>query len=726
MAVNPFTKPAKVGEFVPTESAYPVKREAQVTGKLKQRYDKARAADSAAERTVENIETAPFSGDQKLKSQIAKRMKERIEKRAQEGDYENMMRQVREDAATTQSLIKPIRENKKAYQDYVDKVKNMEKVSRDRKRKAIQKSLLKYKSQNNGLQFESDSLEPTGGYFEGRVPSEDFNAGEKVMELVDDWQSNGREWIPYRTKEGDLVKRRLEENNPAQIRDVAMEYLQSNPEFQSYADDTYFEDFYGEEKDLSRFMEETEVTNNDGEKVDRIYGRTIHPQNKSPKEVLEEYESKLKQRDDISDEQAEELAKQMTHKQFYEYEIMSNAAKSAAMKEGYKDRQLDIIKMDDEEEDEGRGYEDEKYRLTTDAHLSNPAIDPFTFQNGEVKYKEKDTAQALGEAALAIGGATLDEIFGHDSPTTAEEVEEAIARPYNPLSYTRELVNDTFDAFDKGEAPESAKKMLQRAEASARLGVNRDIKKMKNGEELPEDSRIADIKENEDGEQEVKLEDSGKWVSKDELVRQNRYKLLKQRQNIYPEVKQSHDGKAEENAQQRLINNGQAYTRAVYMIKDDGTISDPMSFQTAFNKATEQTGVISKIDEYKNPQQVFDKGFGTFYGKVGPDNPVVPSAWGARIGTDGNYKRLYISSGDLEKARKMPKHNIHKAKFRLESYDLQIPNEGEENADEMLSYVKNKFGGDGINGGDITYGDSIKLMPISNNGEVDYVATQKN
>lgn len=702
MAVNPFTKPAKTGKFVPIESPYPAKKEAQVTRQLKKQYDTARRTDSAAQRMVDNIETADFEGDKKLKDAVSKEIKKRIEERAEQGDYENMMRQVREDAATTQGLLKPIREHKKKVQQWSESVDKVEMNEAD-KRRWKQMIMDNYKRQQGGLDFNEDTLEVTGGQFSGKVPSKDVNMVKKLDELTTGWKSSGQETIQYVGEDGIYKTIDIEKASEPAIRQAAMTALQNDPDVQAFLEDRSDLEAYSSGSNLDRYRVEREVkkTDKDGEVVaqgdepitetttaaEALIGETVSERVNRYKEKFEEQ--------GIDSDKAREQAKQETYKDLYKKEKMASAAGFVTSKQGFIDIDRNLAKLDLDEEDEGPKLpEPTPATPTHDYAVFNPYMDEDFYKTVGGKKKwvpEQETFWNKFTEDLS------KEFNDHDdigkSPGDSSEITQKI------LNYV-EGVAEAPGLIDIGESVSEGLKANDKY-------TDKQAEMMGRARTIAEKSLIMDLKDGKlvqtsDGSKSLRTSDVSEIQDKElykDILKDRTQQVLNNVATVNTTEFQLEDTEVLKDAEERLLEQKQAGQRDAYMYSGSGDSSRKLNFSEAWSKLKKNTtGIPSEMSISK----ARDKGLIAISGTVGPDDPNVAGGWNIRA--TGGDSRIVVKDKKLADKNRV-RHKINRSIYKLEPVDITIPEDFDK---KTIEKVKSQFDIDQ----ELEPGNKYKFLPI--------------
>lgn len=89
-----------------------------VAGTLQERFDKVLENEDLLTRAVNLSQAAPFENDRLLLNQMKQEFRDRLNQRAQRGDYENMYRETMLDARNFADRYQPIADNARRYQEY--------------------------------------------------------------------------------------------------------------------------------------------------------------------------------------------------------------------------------------------------------------------------------------------------------------------------------------------------------------------------------------------------------------------------------------------------------------------------------------------------------------------------------------------------------------------------------------------------------------------------------
>lgn len=208
-----------------------------VASTLQERYDKALEQEDLISRAVTMSQAAPFAQDQQLLSGLKQEFKDRIQQRAQRGDYENMYRDTMLDARNFMDRYQPLVENAKRYEDYKSSLNDL--VAKgtikdpDKARRLLALSTQSYQ----GLTYDP----VTGQYankFQGLTPVKDIDPTEKI----DKWMKDvAPTVIGKKTRYTDGVWMKEEGGKwttltPKEIHSVITAGRQLDPEFNAWMD----------------------------------------------------------------------------------------------------------------------------------------------------------------------------------------------------------------------------------------------------------------------------------------------------------------------------------------------------------------------------------------------------------------------------------------------------------------------------------------------------------
>lgn len=172
---------------------------------------------------------APFENDINYAKELMHNTRQSIAERAQRGDYENMLREVKRNARNFSGQVTPLIENQKRYNDYLTNIKELYstgKISLDTYTKAQTASKSNYKGiDKNNIQ---------GSMFQGFMPSPDLNVSKTVDEFLTGWKSSGAaKLIP--DGQGGWTKVNWETANENEIMEAAKNYLSGDQGYMGYA-----------------------------------------------------------------------------------------------------------------------------------------------------------------------------------------------------------------------------------------------------------------------------------------------------------------------------------------------------------------------------------------------------------------------------------------------------------------------------------------------------------
>jgi hypothetical protein len=174
-------------------------------------------------------QVAPFENDVNYARQVMNETRQNIDQWAQQGDYENMTRQVKRGARQFSQQIAPLIQNQKNYSTYLSGMEELYKSGKigiDTYSKAKAASLSNYK----GI----DPNNPQQSLFSGFTPSPDINVSEKVDKFLEGWKAEGGSRI-IPQGDGSYVERKWEQATEQEIGAAVDEYLSGDSDFRNYA-----------------------------------------------------------------------------------------------------------------------------------------------------------------------------------------------------------------------------------------------------------------------------------------------------------------------------------------------------------------------------------------------------------------------------------------------------------------------------------------------------------
>jgi hypothetical protein len=312
---------------------------------------------------------------------------------------------------------------------------------------------------------------------------------------------------------------------------------------------------------------------------------------------------------------------------------------------------------------------------------------------------------------LFVGGETTPLVPGTESIAGVDM--EKLPEAANPVESVSKIIASAFDK--KTEYSDEAKKRMSNAIASAGFDVNNQMREARTanatGEEIPESNEIVEYRRR-DGKHQVKTRNQG-WIDKKEFIKQKADETIRSVQRINPGLVQSTTG-IEKNAQERFIEQGQAGPRKAVVIGNDSIAGEAKSFNDAVQKVVNELGIDI---ENANAEKIFEEGFGNIIGKVQPDNPLMPSAWAVQVeNSDGDVREIYLESDLTEQAQDNLEFKINQHKFKLEPYNLKMPEKDAPNAEKKLEARRQVF-----NRPNLQYGQELTMMPVNRNGELRFV-----
>lgn len=172
---------------------------------------------------------APFENDVAFAREIMHNTRQTLNERAQKGDYENMLREVKRSARNFAGQVAPLLENQKKYNTYITDLKDLYQkgdISLDTYSKAQSAALSNYKGlDRNNIQ---------GSYFRGFIPSKDLNVANEVDKFLEGWKANGdAKLVP--DGQGGYTKVSWENANEQEIAEAAKNYLLGSKDYMGYA-----------------------------------------------------------------------------------------------------------------------------------------------------------------------------------------------------------------------------------------------------------------------------------------------------------------------------------------------------------------------------------------------------------------------------------------------------------------------------------------------------------
>lgn len=219
---GPYIKPY-VGSIVPEFSD-------TIDTKLAQ-YETAREYDDVLASQADLLldQTAPFEGDRQIATTLIDNARKQIEERANQGNFEDMVRTTKQAARKFGRDIQPIIQNKKIYSDYVASLEDEYKkgnITIEEKQAALNKSVQDYK----GLNKEDIS----SSYFRGYNLSPSFDSVKFLDDIIKGWQSDKNTMISIPDETGKYITKKVEVASPDEIRKAAQNALLGNNKYRDY------------------------------------------------------------------------------------------------------------------------------------------------------------------------------------------------------------------------------------------------------------------------------------------------------------------------------------------------------------------------------------------------------------------------------------------------------------------------------------------------------------
>jgi hypothetical protein len=179
-------------------------------------------------------------GDQLYARDLMEKYRKEVDAATEQGDYENMGRQVKRLARTFAQEVQPLLENRKRVADWQEGLKKdfeNNRIGLDTYQKSIKYSLDNY----NGL----DKNNIQGSMFQGFVPGKDYNVADGVNKFLATFKADKTKTFSVPTKDGSYITTNIETVGKLMkngrisydnMVEAAANYLAANTDFSSYRD----------------------------------------------------------------------------------------------------------------------------------------------------------------------------------------------------------------------------------------------------------------------------------------------------------------------------------------------------------------------------------------------------------------------------------------------------------------------------------------------------------
>lgn len=217
-----------VGSIVPEVNSY--------AGNMQKRYDTAADSDDALGEALGNLQHLGLDSDTQYANELKNNYYQRLQERANSGDFENMGRRTRQDAIRFSQAYQPLMQRQKDYAEVVKKIQSDDKIADP----ATKQALIRQFQYNNTPKRNADGdfdRDGSGriqlGAIQDAVYAPDVDINKKLLDELSKKEADIKAGKYFSNGRGELVNTIEKVRDPRYMAELAGQIQQSDPEIKA-------------------------------------------------------------------------------------------------------------------------------------------------------------------------------------------------------------------------------------------------------------------------------------------------------------------------------------------------------------------------------------------------------------------------------------------------------------------------------------------------------------